>query len=596
MKQNEADSPAAMSKETALLNKSAESVLNREANKVVTHAQFAPLLGDVFKIDATATSPSVCPISFQIEPGQQTEALVVFADNLGAGWIDKTKKQLRIQFHVIAVFGHAKVDELYLSLQGVTSVIPLHPTCVDSPGMGQNHPNVEWSGQSRFVLDETVELPDWVGAAKQFDLSVIAGTKKIKLGVIHIGQAIKEQDQKSNQAAASSVETTKPASQIARDSIAIKMKGVIDKVKASSRVPKIDRLLFITVILPTLISTIYFGFVASDIYISESRFVVRSPQRQASAGLGALIQGAGFSRSQDDSYTVSDFIFSRDALKNLNDEFALGKEYASKKVDIFSRFSGLDWDGSFEALHRYYQKKVTVDLDTSSSITTLRVSAFSPDLAYNINEKLLGMSEKLMNQLNERGRQDLISFAETEVALAEQKAKQAELNLSKYRAEKGVFNPEGQSALKLQQIGKIQEDLLASKILMAQIQSISKENPQLPSLKSRIDSLQDQSDTETAKVAGADQSLSAQSVEYEGLALERSFAAKQLASALTSLEQARSDALRKQLYLERIVQPSKPDVALEPRRIRNIIAIFLLGLIAWGILTMLLAGVREHQD
>ena len=127
------------------------------------------------------------------------------------------------------------------------------------------------------------------------------------------------------------------------------------------RIKGMNRLLLLTVVLPTLISGIYFGFIASDIYISESRFVVRSPQRQASTGLGALFQGAGFSRSQDDSYTVHDYIFSRDALKKLDDQFAVGKVFSSSTVDRFSRFAGLDWDNSFEALHRYYQKHVTVD-------------------------------------------------------------------------------------------------------------------------------------------------------------------------------------------------------------------------------------------
>ena len=54
--------------------------------------------------------------------------------------------------------------------------------------------------------------------------------------------------------------------------------------------------------------------------------------------------------------------------------------------------------------------------------------------------------------------------------------------------------------------------------------------------------------------------------------------------------------LRQQAYLERIAQPSLPDVAQEPRRLRSVLATFVLGLVAWGILAMLLAGVREHQD
>ena len=101
---------------------------------------------------------------------------------------------------------------------------------------------------------------------------------------------------------------------------------------------------------------------------------------------------------------------------------------------------------------------------------------------------------------------------------------------------------------------------------------------------------------ETTKVTGGALSLANKAAEYQRLALEREFADKQLASALASLEQARSEAQRKQVYIERIAQPSLPDIALEPRRLRSIVATFVLGLVAWGILSMLLAGVREHQD
>jgi len=50
------------------------------------------------------------------------------------------------------------------------------------------------------------------------------------------------------------------------------------------------------------------------------------------------------------------------------------------------------------------------------------------------------------------------------------------------------------------------------------------------------------------------------------------------------------------VYLERIAQPSKPDIAMEPRCLRSIFATLMLGLLAWGVLGMLIAGVREHQD
>jgi capsular polysaccharide transport system permease protein len=206
------------------------------------------------------------------------------------------------------------------------------------------------------------------------------------------------------------------------------------------------------------------------------------------------------------------------------------------------------------------------------------------------------MSENLVNQLNERGRQDLIVFASAEVATAEKNAKAATLAVSNYRNQKGVFDPERQSTLQLQQVSKLQDDLISTKMLLAQVRALTRNNPQIPSLLQRINSLQSEIKSETAKVAGGDSSLAKTSIEYEGLILERGFAEKQLAAALTSLELAHNEALRKQLYLERVVQPNMPDAAIEPRRIRSVIATFILGLIAWGIFTMLLAGIREHQE
>ena len=62
----------------------------------------------------------------------------------------------------------------------------------------------------------------------------------------------------------------------------------------------------------------YYGLIASDIFVSESRFVVRSPQRPQLSGLGAILQGGGFARSQDDTYSVHDYVLSRDALAELD--------------------------------------------------------------------------------------------------------------------------------------------------------------------------------------------------------------------------------------------------------------------------------------
>ncbi len=363
-----------------------------------------------------------------------------------------------------------------------------------------------------------------------------------------------------------------------------------------ARLNGINGLFVATVLLPTLLAILYFGLIASDVYISESRFVVRSPDRQAPSALGLILKGAGFSAAQDEIYTVSNFVQSRDALQELDKTLNVREAFSNPDIDIFSRFSGLGWDNSFEALHRYYQGKVALQHDGGSPISSLTVRAFSAQDAVGINQKLLELSEALVNRLNTRGRQDLIRFASAEVTLAQDNAKAAALALAAYRNAKGVVDPERQATLQLQQAAKLQDELIATQTMLAQLKAFTPQNPQIPALQNRSQSLQTEIDKQADKVTGGDQSLSNKAAAFQRLALEREFADRQLASALASLEQARNEANRQQVYLERIAQPSTPDMAMEPRRLRGILSTLLLGLVAWGILSMLLAGVREHRD
>ncbi|WP_239016859.1 hypothetical protein [Sphingomonas ginkgonis] len=351
----------------------------------------------------------------------------------------------------------------------------------------------------------------------------------------------------------------------------------------------------VTVVVPTLCAIIYFGFIASDVYVSESEFVVRSPDKPASTGLGVLLKTAGFSNAGDEIYAAHAFVRSRDALHALNKNGAFAKAYGSNDISMFDRFNGFGWRNSFEDLFDYYQKKVGIEHDTSSSITTLTVRAFTPAEALRVNTQLLELSEALVNRLNDRGRKDLVQFASDEVASAEQADRSAALALATFRNQQGIIDPERQATVQLQMISKLQDELIGARLQLLQLRAMAPTNPQIPILQVRINGLAREIDAQLGQVAGNRRSLSATAARYQRLQLEREFADKRLAAAMTSLQDARSEARRKQAYVERIAQPSRPDRAEEPRRLRGIFATFVLGLVAWGILTMLLAGVREHH-
>lgn len=355
-------------------------------------------------------------------------------------------------------------------------------------------------------------------------------------------------------------------------------------------------LFLITVVIPTALSVLYFGLIASDIYISESSFVVRSPKNQtALTGFGALLQGSGFSRSQDDAYTVQEYMRSRTALTQLQTELPV-KEFYKSKGDIISRFNGLGLNNSEEAFFRYFKDRLTIDLDVVSGISTLRVQAFDAVEGQQINQKLLSLGEALINRLNDRARKDTLSYAMQAVNEAEKNVNDTADALSRYRVKNKIFDLPAQSGAQLTLISSLKSELIRVETQLAQLISITPDNPQVAALEMRKKNLKKEIAQQLKSLSGHSNSIATQSAEYQRLILNNELAQQQLAAAMTSLQNARGEADRQQLYLEVINQPSRPDWALEPYRLYNILATFIIGLMLYGVLGLLIASIREHRN
>jgi BexC/CtrB/KpsE family polysaccharide export inner-membrane protein len=309
-----------------------------------------------------------------------------------------------------------------------------------------------------------------------------------------------------------------------------------------------------------------------------------------------LLGSAGFSSASEEVQAAQGFIESRDALQAINKEGFASKAWGNASISIFDRFNPLGWSGSFEELYQYYSGKVDARYDAETGITTLTARAFSSKDARAINVRLLERSEQLINELNSRGSEDLVRYAEREVEEAKAQASASALELAAYRDRKGVIDPERQATVQLQMISKLQDELIGARMQLLQLSRVAAQNPQIPVLKVRIAGLEDAIEEQLGVIAGNEGSLSETAAEYQRLQVQREFADRQLGMSLAALQDARNEARRQSAYVERVAQPSLPDDPLEPRRIRGIFATLIVGLVVWGIVTMLLAGVREHRS
>ncbi|WP_294535472.1 capsule biosynthesis protein [uncultured Rhodoblastus sp.] len=352
---------------------------------------------------------------------------------------------------------------------------------------------------------------------------------------------------------------------------------------------------FIAVVAPTLFATLYYGLIASNRFVSESEFVVRSVSSHRATGLEMLFQTFGVSRTEDDGNAVQSYLLSRDAVRALERRIPLRKMFGRDGVDLFARFPHF-WRGdSFERLYEYYLERVSVIQDPSKGITVLRVIAFDPSDAQQMTTELLRLGEEMVNRLNSRAQRDAISSSLVEMANAEKRTLEAQIKLREFRNKEGLVDPAKNSSSVLETITTLSTELADD---MAQANELKRNSPQSPSIGSaneKIDSLRRGIESQRLQLAGGDASLAAKLGVYEQLALERELAERSLASANLSLEAARQEARRQAIYLESIVSPNLSDESTEPQRLRLIVTVFVLSFALASVAWLVVAGAKEHS-
>ena len=363
------------------------------------------------------------------------------------------------------------------------------------------------------------------------------------------------------------------------------------------RLKKLDRLFCLIVLLPTAIAILYFGLIASPIYISQSSFVVYTPNQRGGGqtGLAALLSTLGGSNSTSAAETISNYTQSWSAMEALNQTYDLRKIFGN--ADIFNRFGGV-FHPFTDMVHlwHYYQNMVSDGPDPNSGISTLTVRAYTPQDAEKINTFLLAKGQTIVNQLNETARRSAVSYAEQDVQAAQEKFKAATLAVAEYRNDQGVYDPNVQSGGQFNLIQQLQGKLIDVTIELSSLEAHAPDNPQVPVLKTTIALLKHQIAQAEQAITGPGKSLASQDTQYQILNVNLMLAQTLLESAVVSLEQARTTAQKQELYLETISSPNLPDAAEEPKRLEDILAVFIICIMIWGVVRIIIGGIREHKD
>lgn len=350
------------------------------------------------------------------------------------------------------------------------------------------------------------------------------------------------------------------------------------------------------VLIPSLICLGYFGLWASPMYISEVKFAVKSAEGGTS---GFNLMTTLFrvpTASLQDAMVVEEFLRSNDAFYAADKQLNLIEHYTDQSYDLISRLS---FAPTIDDIASFWNNVTKINVNQDSNVITFEVRAYSPEMAKNINEEILHISEDLVNSMNERAKEDMLQLADLEVAEARDRLTVAQDALRDFRNKNQDLDlkatAEGMQSLVIEL--ESQAALLRTQIA-EQSRYTDQDAPALKALRDRLVGVEEQIERERSRlteVSAQGTSLNTLASQYENLVTEAEFARQRLLFAMNSLESAKADILAKNLYIVTVAKPSLPDESLYPKPFLFTFYIFVALSMAYGVISLIVAAIKEHM-
>jgi len=343
---------------------------------------------------------------------------------------------------------------------------------------------------------------------------------------------------------------------------------------------------------PVLIAICYFGFIASDRYVSESAVVLRSGNPSASSlSFGGLLPVAN--PDSQDVLVVSDYIESMEMALYLDEKLQLREHYSDDSLDFVSRLTDISND---EEYLDYLRGMIDINYEETSSIISITTRAFSPGLAHDINREIIVRSELLINRLSDRIVEDTLHAARKEVNDAIENAREVSARLSEFTSENQSINPGTDASSITGLIAALESKLAETRALYTEKSAYMRDSSaEVRALKNRINGIETELRRERLRLSN-DQGVGTAIERFKPLLVEEELGQQRYAAALMALETARVESQTKKRYLATFVKPSKPTSSTEPDRMIDTVSAILLSFLLYAIFALFRAAIKEHVD
>ena len=347
----------------------------------------------------------------------------------------------------------------------------------------------------------------------------------------------------------------------------------------------------------SIAAAFYWAFIASDRFVSVSHVIVQRPDMAAGPTLDvASLIGSQGSHSRPDQMLLRDYLLSMDMLRKLDVRLQIAAHYSNVDHDLFSRM----WliSPSIEWLHRHFLSRTSVEFDDYAGVLMVRTEAFDPNTAQAIAQMMVREGEAFMDEMAKNLARDQVTFLEKQVRQNAERALQARQAVLAYQNRKGMVSPEAAAESLVAIVGRLEAQRAELQTQRNALQSyLVPTHPSIVQLNQQLAAIDRQIVAEQSKLAApAGKTLNRTVEELQRLQMDAEFQQEIYKSSLTALEKGRIEATRTLKKLSVLQSAYLPEYPLEPRRIYNIVVYTLVAFLFAGVLKLIVAAIRDHQD
>jgi capsular polysaccharide transport system permease protein len=357
--------------------------------------------------------------------------------------------------------------------------------------------------------------------------------------------------------------------------------------------------IFQLLLLPIIISGVYFYGIGRARYLTRSDFVIRKAEDNETSISGSGLAGLlvrGNQLSLEDARFLKTYLQSPQVLADLDRTYDLDKAYAQVGLDPFA---GIKPGLSNEKRLKFFKKQVAVTLDELSGAIVLRTIGLDPKASFNLNRFMLTKSEQFVNRLNQDISLKQRDFAETELIRARNRLNQAKNRLLIYQESNTVIDPKGEAELASQTIGKLQEKLVELRVELATLKRQFKDpgEPEVAAISDQVRELEQQIQKERRSlVSRKGRNLNRKTSDVLRLESEVSFATDSYKLALTAVEKARIESKRQQKFMAVLSAPQLPEDPEDSWRSKGFFTVLVSCAVALSLSKFILGMQASHRQ